>query len=363
MKKLFCLLLLPVFALIMLSGCGSDKTILDVKEAYAEMISTFQVEEKNILFSDNVNRNSISISYPSSLKSAINIENPSNNVQKRFRALHYQQKVLDNIFIYYENHNADFYLNAQNIGYDADKINELYDSIISLKHVLEDFKSNYEIFINSAQNISNVMEFNITTYSYHLNLVINESFKFIDKFHNLYLSFLENYSEYDEKNLNVYVDKAYIDMARIVFLENMKSFNDSVGSNGVCDLSGIIGNESKFNYIYMLDEERGKIKLSIQENAGLDSEIGKEATDQLNHFRYISDVFNQRFENYQKIYNGQDMYKVNQYRFNLNSSVDYESYLNSLSAADRATIVMLDGFVNDNFTNYMKKLKEIIEVR
>ena len=58
-------------------------------------------------------------------------------------------------------------------------------------------------------------------------------------------------------------------MARIIYLENIKSFNHSVGSNGVCDLSGIVGNLSENNYLTLLDENRGTIKSSISENLGI----------------------------------------------------------------------------------------------
>jgi hypothetical protein len=363
MKKLFSFLVLSVFSVLALFGCGKDRDINDIKNAYSNMVSSYAEEKKQEykFFSDKNSPNSIVISYPVMVRQAINSNSPSNAVQKRYRALYYQQKILDNIFIYYNNHQEEFYRIAESQEIEKDELNDLYNRVCSVNESLKNFESHYSSFISATEDgVSDIMEFNITSYSYNLNHVIDCSFDFIYKFHDLYVKYcVENYGAYSESNLNTYVDKAYVDISYIVYLENIKSFNYSVGSHGVCDLSDVVGSQTEYNLLSLL-EERKPISTTIVGNVGLTSDAGVLATDAVNLFTYSRDVFEQRLTPYISTYSSVNMYNLNQYKYGLNGSVNYESYLKSLSASDRATIALLNSFVEDNFSNYISKLNSIV---
>lgn len=355
MKKFLSILLLPLFALVLLCGCGTDRSVADIKNEYLEMITTMQTNCKE-LFSDSVRPNSIVISYPSMIQEAIENTSYSNDIQKQFRGIYYQQQVLDKIFAYYENNNENFYTKASSADIKKEELNALFDSTRNLKTTVNAFVDYYKTF--TSNNVSDMMEFNLISYSYRLNGVIEASFDFINKFHDMNVKYcVENFNVYSPTSLQLYIDKAYVDIAQVVYLENIKAFNYSVGSNGVCDLSGIVGNTSEFNILDKLTT-KGNIKATILEGISNDD---TEVKNTLNTFCYVRDVFNQRVNSYMNTYNSLDMFNIVQYRFGLNGSVDYSHYLNSLSPSDHALVDMMDKFVGDTFVEYENKLSLIIE--
>lgn len=361
MNRYFKFLLIPVFALILFCGCGSDVKLSKVQETFSNMKTAMVIEGENNFFANEENPNAISIKYSTQVQKAIDNENASNEVQKRYRALHYQQAILDIIYDFYNSYEEEFYRVAPSKDLDKDEIESLYNSVNDLKSTLQSFSHHYDNFVVSTKGgPSDIMAFNITSYTFYLNGVIDKSFDFIHKFYDMYVGYcVEDYNIYNSENLELFVDKAYLDIAYVVYLENIKSFNYSVGDNGTCDLSSVVGSESEFNILELLDN-RKSISTAISENVGLTTEQGKDAKSKLDLFVYYRDIFAQRLGNYLSTFSSVDMYQVNQYRFDLNGTVDYNSYLMSLSVSDRATLTMLDDFINDNFMSFVDKLMTIV---
>ena len=335
MKKYFKFLIIPMFALILLCGCGSDATISKVQETYANMKTAMVIDGENNFFSNPDNPNAISIKYSSQVHRAIDNVAASNDVQKRYSALYYQQTILDIIYDFYNNYEEEFYRVAPSKDIDEDEINGLYDSVNELRSTLQEFTQHYDTFVSATENgTSDIMAFNITSYSFHLNGVIDRSFDFIHRFYNMYVEYcVEDFSIYNEHNLNLFVDKGYLDIAYVVYLENIKSFNYSVGSNGICDLAAVVGSVNEYNLLGLLDT-RKSLSPSISENIGLTTPEGTTAKEKLDLFTYNRDIFNQRVNIYLNTFGSIDAYQVNQYRFGLNGAVGYESYLQSLSVSD-----------------------------
>ncbi|MGN0961768.1 MAG: hypothetical protein ACI4PF_06210, partial [Christensenellales bacterium] len=315
----------------------------------------------NLFFSDETDTMAFYIYYPDIVKDTINAPNPSNDVQKRYKALLYQQKILDNIFDYYSNNQENFYRVADSKNISTGEINDLYKKLSNLNNTLDDFTKQYNTFIDAVDNgISDIMEYNITSYSFQLNKVIDASFSFIYKFHNIYSKYcLTNYDSYTQENLNVYVDKAYLDIAYIVYLENFKSFNFSVGENGVCDLSGVVGSDSDYNLLKFLDSKKS-LNPSLLNNLTEGSTDYESTLEKLNEFSYSRDVFDQKLNSYLLTYNSLNMYTISSYRFDQVSGVEYDNYIKSLSASDRATVTMLENFIEHIFKNYISKLNNIV---
>ena len=362
MKKFLCLLLLPLMSLIFLYGCGDDKSSQDLKVMYESMVDSYTVENVNKFFSDKNNPNSFSINYSIEVQSVIDNVSPVTNLQKKYIAIGIQQDILDCIFNYYENNCDDFYRIMSSVEYSKNDMNDLYASLESLKNVMADFKGEYDTFVDATQNgISDVMEFNLTNYSFELNKVIDASFNFIYKFISVHQKYcISNFDEITSTNLQIKIDKTYVDLAYVVYLQNVKAFDFSVGSKGICDLSTIINLDSQ----YLIIDDLGNIKkLSSEVQANLVEGTAKyeEVSDVVNNYLYAQEVFDQRFVNYKAIYNELDIYEITQYKFDLRNGVTYDNFISTLSSSEKANIDMLNNFVNNNYQKLVDKLSLIVE--
>lgn len=370
MKKLLSIIMLPLLAIMTFVGCGCDKdrSIADINAAYVGMVETFKQGEENLFFSDSVNESTIKISYSGNysggINDAINNTEPSNDLQRRYRALYYQQAVLTNIFKYYEDHQDKFYRVASSADIDEDEVTRLYNRVVELKDSLVEFKTHYDAFIEATDmGLSDVMRYDVAGYSFQLNKVIDKSFDFIYSFIDMYEKYcIEDYSIYSQENIISIVDKAYVDMSYIVYLENIKAFNQTIGSgnDGLCDMTSVISNTSESNLTPLL-EVRGMVSPSIYDSIGTDTEQGRNALDKLNILVYYRDIYEQRLEHYKTSYNNSDIYALNKYKFATSDAMSYESYLLSLSSSDKATVNMMKHFVDEIFVGYMTNLKAIIE--
>lgn len=362
MKKLIRLLLLPLMAVFCLVGCGSDKTIADVKKLYEEMKTLYVVEEENIFFSNTDCPYTISINYSSSVNSAMENSSPTTDTQKRYVGLKYQQNILNYIFNYYEKNQEIFYRVLESKDIDKKEISNLYSSLETLKTTLEDFKAQYELFNeNTLEGLSDVMEFSVINYTYQVNKVIDASFDFIYNFIEMNEKYsVEDISLINATNLSLNIERAYVDIAYVVYMENVKSLNYSVGSRGVCDLSSIVNNANDYNLIDNISDTKS-LSSYVTSNLSSDETNYNHVMNLVNNFRYSKDIFNQRINNYKKIYSEQDFYTLNQHRFGLVSGVEYSAYLNTLSVSERSNVSFIELFIDNTFTDYIEKLNTIVE--
>ncbi len=354
MKKFIGLLFIPVLALFSFFGCSKDKSAENIKTQYTSTIRKYYDDdiEKNIFFADDTNENTVKIYYPSSIQARIDITNPTNNMQKMYRGLYYQQVVLDKIYKYYEMTQEDFYTKMSSKGSDK-SIGELSTQLERLDRVLDEFKVSYNNFLDNQE-----MEFNVTSYSFALNKVIDVSFDFIYNYIRLYEKNCRSTTGvYTSDTLQIDLYKSYVDVAFIVYKENIKAFTYSVGENGICDLSPVVKSSSTFN---ILDKLLGSCTLSLDIANGLNNADNAETLDKVNNYYYFKSVFEQRLVNYKQIYAEQDIYTITRYRFNLVNGVDYDNYLNSLSISQRSNVTMLDDFVANNFNDYYNKISAIV---
>jgi len=361
MKKFICLLLLPLFSLIFLCGCGEDKSSKDLQVLYESIIELCREDKVNNIFSSKENPNSISIKYTDEIQYAIDNVSPSTPIQKRYVALKYQQNILDYVFNYYENNSEMFYTVLSNNEYSNTDMNDLYASLESLKTAVEKFIHSYNSFVDATENgISDVMEFNLTNYSYELNKLIDSSFTFMYKFANMYEIYgIKDYSQKTIDNIKVKVDKSYLDIAYIVYLENFKSFDYSVGSRGICDLLPIVDNINEFNIISDLETIK-TVSSEIEANLKESDPKYEEVNDILNNYLYAQEVFDQRVKNYKTIHSELDVYTITQYKFDLVSGVTYDNYIDTMSSSDKASIVMLENFVNNTYKKLIEKLSLVV---
>lgn len=360
MKKLLSLLILPVLALVCLVGCKGDKNPKDIENYYKQMKSEFIVEEENIFFADEERPNTISIAYNDRLNNYIKNVEPSTDLQRRYVALGVQQEILNDVFNFYENNQEDFYREMSSAEYKQSELNDLYSSLENLKKTLSDFKTQYTQFMSDFES-EDIMTFSVLSYTYQLNKVIDSSFDFIYNFMNLFDKYCIDGEKVTTVTLNYSLDCSYVDIANVVYLQNIKPFNYSVGEKGVCDLLPIISEgDNRYNLVNYLGNTE---HLSSAIISGMDSTLDAypETMDKINNFIYFKGLMGQRIDTFRSIMNSIDDYTLNEYRFNLVNGVDYDTYLVSLSASNRANVEALDRFIEDIFKEYIEKLELITE--
>lgn len=363
MKKLFCSILLPLLAVICLFGCGTKINIKNVKSNYEELSTSYLTNGVNIFYSNENKPNTISIYYPDNLlEEAINNPaEPVNDLQKRYKALAYQQLILNNIFDSYEKFADDFYTVAESKSIDNSLLESLNNKERELERTLDDFKHSYDNFIDEARDISSVMELTITAYSYELNKVIESSFNFVNCFMDIYTNHcVDNIESINSKNLSINVAKANLDIAYVVYLENIKSFNFTVGKVGMCDLAPLITQDNSFVLIDDLSSPKA-LSTIVSENLIEGSTKYESVIDNVNNFNYAKKLFEQRLKTYQTMYSELDMFNLSQFRFDQKNGVSYNNYIDSLTASKKTNVQMVETFINTTLTNYIIKLKTITE--
>lgn len=353
--------MLPIIAIMCLYGCKGDKTSADVKALFESTTQIGIIEESNKLFSDAVRPNSLCIEYSEAVTREIKAMSPSTDLQKKYIVIGYQQKLLDYIYNYYEKNHENFYKEMSSKKINKDEMKAFYVSMENLNSEVYAFKTAYEAFVDATQSgVSDVMEFQLDNYSYSLNRLIGKSFDFMYNFINLNIKYCtKDYDLINTTNLQLKVQKSYVDIAYIIYLTNFKAFDYSVGSKGISDMSVIINNSSEYVLIKNLQTIKS---ISGEAMAGLEPENVNhdKVINLVNDYLYSLDVFNQRLNNFISIYNSENIYSISQYKFGLVTGVNYDSYLSSLAKSKQTAIKFMDGFVTDTYSKLVSTMSLIV---
>lgn len=366
MKKFWCLLILPIVAFMCLTACGSDKTYKNIEDLYSQITGICIEEDNNQFFSNESKPRTLVIKYSEDVENAIANTSPVTKLQKKYVVLGYQQKVLNLIYNYYENNYEDFYKELSSAKIEQKNIKDLYKKEESLKDCLTEFKSKYNNFCDATANgVATIMEFDLINYSYELNKVIEASLDFMYQFafvNEKYCAQMPNSQDsttFIAKKLQLCIDKTYLDIANIVYLNNFKAFNYSVGSRGISDMNAIIQSANKYVIIDDLQECKS-LSSSILLGLDKDSDTYTSTTKIIGDYLYSYEVFLQRYESYKCIYDSEDVYTATQYKFSLVDGVDYESYLNTLSKSSQANLEFMDNFVSETYQEVLSNLSLLI---
>jgi len=361
MKKILCLILF-IISVFMLIGCGDNRSYEDFKTLYesTKVIGKGELERSNI-FSDSTNPNSIVISYPEKLISVINLQKSDGNIKNRhYMALAIQQEILSNIYKFYEEHNEDFYRIISSEEYSQDDMNKLYDKLNNLNACLNNFNNKYNDFIFATKDgVSDVMNAKIKIYSYELNKVIDKSFEFM-------FEFIDFYDKYcikvkDKVNLNYLdfsLDKSLIDISYVIYMENVKSFNHSVGDNGSCDVFNII-ESSRRNYDITPMLLEFELSEEVKTNITTENALYSTTVKKIEEYFYFKEIFEKILIIYKIIYNDIDFYEYNNYRMELVNGISYDNYLQTLSQSEISNITLIEDFVDITFFEFIEKVDNI----
>lgn len=369
MKKFLCLLILPFVALGCLAGCGKDHDPKDLKELFESMKTAYVIEDEdtgdttNIFFASEENPNTITLAYTSEINAIVNsVPNSSTtDLEKRFIALDYHQQILNSIFNFYESNQEEFYKTMSSADYKKSEMNDLYNSLENLKNTLDDFKTQYIQFVTSFES-NDIMEFVVFNYTYELNRVIDSSFDFIYEFIDVYDKYVAGDDKLTTTSIDYRLDVSYVDIANIVYLDNIKPFDYSVGNRGLCDLVSLVsmdGDKKEADITSCLLSPKNLSKV-MTEGLNEASSSYADTVSQLNDFFYSRELLTQRLGLFRKILSRVDTYKLNQYRFGLVSGVNYDTYKATLSASESSDVSALENYIADIFKPFVSKLKLIV---
>ena len=409
LKKILGVLLIPAMVIGVFAGCGKKHTLSDVNKLYTHIVDKYSYEEngekKSYFFNSVVATDengqkevpgvALEINYkgelgkylPNNITNNIALKVSDPKLYNRYYALGYiEQKLLDWTFNYYENWAANLYASEELIeDVEQDDIENLYTKLENLDEAIGDFaaeKSKAEDEINAITFDGAI---NLTSFTYYFNDLIEASFDFVNAFRDVHVKYIWNtytFGDNNEQNkllLDRMIDEAYLNIAQIIYLENVKVFEYSE-----CDLNALIEEIDSGGYsediisplltkISSLDNGKAALldadakmyesdDINLLKNykydAALDANVPETYNDRLEDYVYYLKAFNQKVGIYKKVYADFDMYEYNQVRLGL-STIDIDTYVNSLDRVEKANLVLLQDFARETFANYIETFSKI----
>ncbi len=408
LKKIFAFLLVPAMAIGMFIGCGKKHTLLDVQKYYNNMVEKYSEavvgdlnkEKMSYVFAQRTSDGKVPgtlmyITYKGALGKGLNdISSGTNNVSdknlyNRYYALVYvEQKLLDWIYRYYTNWSEKLYASYDLIKHDIKQndVENLYKKLEKLDEQIGKFiteKTKAEDEINA---ISFEGAINLTSFTYAFNDLIETSFDFVNAFKDFHVKYVWNtYTFGKDKDtnlllLNRLIDEAYLNMAQVVYLENVKAFEYSE-----CDLNELIKLTSGLNQQYVIagllfktgtnpcfdinksvyksdntyfSADDVVLKQTGTTEAG--EKIYEDYNTKLEKFVYYLKAFNQKVNIYKNVYSKLDFYKYNQIRLGF-GTMDLKTYKESLGRVDKANVSLVENFATQTFTYFVNSFVGIFD--
>ena len=169
---------------------------------------------------------------------------------------------------------------------------------------------------------------------------------------------IENKESTSIEYLNFSIDKTLVNFSYVIYLENVKSFNDAVGKNGVCEVYNIIEtNKTKYDFTMFL--ESFAVSEATINNLNTTSTLYAKTQKAVDEYYYFNEIFEQKLVAYENTYKSFDFYNYNKHRMNLGNGVTYTDYLNTLSQSEKASISLMENFMYTTFLDLYEKVCEL----
>ena len=369
-NRIITLLLLPLLVLTTLfTGCDDKYTYNTIRDLYVKMVTDYNTSKVDFFggaLDATGKEQMLIITYNNSdVASAINNQTPTTETDKRFVALRViNQNILDYIFNYYQNWSADFYTKISSADCDKKEMESLYGKLENLYNTLGAFSNKKDQFEKDVKSleISNVMVYSITEFTYEVNKVIEASLSFMNQFIDMHNKYCVRLDTLSDSSLNRIIDETYVRIAEMVYYENVKSFNYSLGDKGSCDLFDIMETSTTHKYSQIGNITMGLSDLSDNIKGGMvtDSINYKETMDTIDEYIYCFNIYLQRRQIYLDLYESFNMYALNKYRFDKITDVTIDEYVSSFSTIERVNYTMLEDISNNTFKNLVLKLHNLI---
>ncbi len=371
MKRIFSVLLLFMFSLTFLLGCGKGESLdFDLSEQYSLMIAKYEKNNSNYMFGNQPhNYKTLSISYSNAeISDLVNGSVSSNEKIIRFSALRViEQNLLNYIFKYYETWNESFYENAYGSITKAEK-ESLHSSFLKLKNQIDTFKNKVSAFeseFDGVFQVSDPLAISLTLFTYQYNMVIEKSLDFMGQFIDLHTKYV--FAE-DTTSINAaqrLLDEYYYFVAKLTYYENVMPFNYGSGNNGTCDLSHVMKTyiNSSSNIYLLIDLTDDTISnLGTQINDTLTNpEFADDARLKMKSFHFYRNQYVQNAKIYFEVYADLDFSNLAKYRFGVVANTTLEEYLSRYSIEQKASYTFAYNMLNYILPEFVDVYLELVK--
>lgn len=353
--------MLPIIAMICFAGCEKDRTKADISNKFSEIRATYVVGDEANEFFEN-DKDLLNIRYLNSEMQKIydstyfnedEFETDLNLYRRYYALINLQHKVLNISLMYYVNMNENFFDKMEVSGVKTHDLNELYSRLESLEDKLKDFKVVKDKLEQTVEvlTFSGVVRADLTSYSYELNLLIEEAIEFDRYFIDLNDKYLFN-NEVTNSNKMSFVRHYLFEAAHytneLAYYKFLKAFNNV----NECDLSGLIDSQAFIDDMFLQSYFRTNPSIldwyEVMDDT-LDPDV---KVEEIEGFQEIRNGFLQKFEIYKVVFSNMDYYTYN-YHITQGAS-KLEEYKNSVSSVERANINLVEKFYGVPVTYYIE---------
>ena len=334
----------------------------DLKDLYKTTIENqFDVDNNiNAMFDGYT----INIKYSSNVTSVTKKSDMTSNERNLYAIDKVYNKLFKAIFKYFEDWNENFYdvadkrLNGEEFNNLFNKLNSLNNELLVLKDAKNDME---DVLANNL--LEDVPSYEITSYVYELNRVVEKSIDFNNYFRLLHDSKVYNHSS-DSVITAAAVTRAIDDMvlslSQMVYIDNIQPFNISNDNVQECDLNILIksyidGNEYVIlDYLDTINVELSSHTIELI-GTGEDIALMKIA----DKYMYYSKVLRQNILALEQVYDNIDYFRLSMYRYGeINGGI--EVYKITVADIEKTSYNFLEIVENFISRTYFTTLEELI---
>lgn len=401
-KKLFAFLLIPAMAIGVFIGCGKKHTLLDVESYYNNMVDKYSynvsgesnVEKRSYIFDQRstdgkVPGTSMKITYKGKLGKGIesigstyssSVEYDTKLYNRYFALVNVEQKLLDWTYNYYTSWADNLYDSYALIKHDIkqDDVEKLYKKVKKLDEKIEEFVKAKDQVEDEINAITFGGAIDLTSFTYAFNDIIEASFDFVNAFKDFHVKYIWNtytFGDNNETNKNLLdrlIDEAYLNMAQVIYYENVKSYEYRE-----CDLNQLIqyAEVNNKNYVITGLLFKDDVKLNGDNNSvsvyyntdkklysadDVKLAVNETYNSKLEQYLYYLKSYNQKISIYKDVYTKLNFYKYNQIRLG-DGTMNLEDYKSTLSRVDVANLSLVENFATVTFISYVNEFVKIFE--
>lgn len=370
MKKLLSLILITIVSVSIFFGCSSYNIngISDIKNEYVKLVEQYKAETSEYdVFGESLNDTSktLIINYKNAdISNKINASSPSSEIDLRYSALSkINQRLLLYIFRYYEKWSANFYENAEG-KLAKSELTNFYEKFLAMKNEINNFINSIDTFENEIIlfGVNSPLKLTLTSYTYKYNMLIEKSLDFVKTFRDYHVKYVFTSNSANYNSAQRLIDEYYLNLAEIVYYENVKCFNYENGNSGTCDLLYVMSEfkNNPANKFILFDEIQNPIlslKTSIAQNLA-NSEYKDGAEQIINNAIYFSNAFSQNLITYGLVYNDLDYFELTQYKFGVVSG-SLNSYLSRFNEKENSAYTIISTMLNYVTPSYISGISTL----
>lgn len=364
MKKLKCILLslaifiLPCFCVA--CSCGLEKyKSEDIKNLYKTIVE-YQIDSKdgsNTMFATDY---TICVDYAPAVKNVFISAEPTANEYNLYALENIYNPLFEAIFRYYEKWNENFFETADEV-LSRNEFNNLYLKLNDIHDALRELniaKENMEAIVTN-RGVDGTPSYEITSYIYVLNNVVDKSIDFVSYFRDLHIAKIFNYDDVSTSTVTRTLDEMLLSFAKLVYIDNIIPFTTINGGTKICDVSILVKayyDDNSYVKFYALDKLNTELRSDVV--YALDNGTDAVILSQADQYMYYSNILKQNILTLESVSANINYYRLSLYRFGeVNGGV--EEYSKTISAKEHTSYIFLAKLEDFLINEYLPILNEL----